>query len=83
MKKKRKTKELWRKILGYQVGEKIRIKWLPELVWTITDVTIATTGERIYTIETEDDDLLYVSDKDIIGEVNDNRRVAKVHKKSH
>ena len=66
---RKKTKELWRKILGYQVGEKVKITWLRELVWTITDVSIADDGERIYTIETGEGDLLYVTDKEILGVV--------------
>ena len=72
MKKKRtqrkRTKKLWRKILGYQVGDKVRIKLLPEMVWTITEVSMTTDGIRLYTIETEDGDLLYVSDRDILEE---------------
>jgi len=65
--KKKEIKKFWRKILGYQVGEKVKISWLPDLVWAITDVSIAEDGERIYTIETEDEDLLYVTDKEIVG----------------
>ena len=66
--KRKRTKKLWRKILGYQVGEKVRIKLLPEMVWTITEVSMTTDGIRLYTIETEDGDLLYVSDRDILEE---------------
>ena len=65
----KKTEKLWRKILGYQVGEKVKITWLPDLVWAITDVSIADDGERIYTIETGEGDLLYVTDKEILGVV--------------
>jgi len=62
-----KKNKLWRKILGYQVGERVRIRAFPKKVWTITEVELVN-GIRLYTVETKDGDFMYISDEDILEE---------------